>query len=367
VLLEITRHPLDFLAAVEGMRAEPSVESSDHRRTALALMNCIYESQRPEISQQVALLPNPEDVETLEGESVISFNSLKLEPTDCLSIGYFFANKQLDSVCHLDLSNCNIHDVGVELLMTELQHGKQQQEGRVFINLASSQISHNGMLSISEVLKSPASVLFGLALACSWHPLITNICQALKYLIEGLSRNTSCKELNLAGCYLKPSHIHHLVIMVTFSNLKVLGLNGHNLRGAICLLAEAVKHNKTLIGLHLVQCNVSDADLICLGKAIKTNTTLDGLGLHDNPFSSRALEKFVKTLADSKSVLQNLGVDLQKHWQLLYEDKQDKQHRFSLAAWLQYWGDYENVSKYINTLRIYANLPPNLQSRQTSN
>jgi len=104
VLLEITRHPLDFIAAVEGMHAEPSAESSDRRRTALALMNCIYESQRPEICQQVALLPNPEAIESEEGESVLSFQSLGLEPTDCLSIGYFFANKQLDNVCHLDLS-----------------------------------------------------------------------------------------------------------------------------------------------------------------------------------------------------------------------------------------------------------------------
>jgi len=353
VLLEITQQRLDFLAAIEGMHAEPSFESSDRRRTALALMNCIYESQRPEISQQVALLPIPGDVETLEGKTVyssqslglvMSFNSLKLEPTDCLSIGYFFANKQLDNVCHLDLSNCNIHDVEVKLLMTELQHGKQQQEGGLSTNLSLSQISHNGMLAISEALKSSASMLSGLILGLSWHPQITNIRQALKYLIEGLSRNTSCKELILGGCCLKTSHVYHLVIMVAFSNLKVLSLSGSNLTGAICLLAEAVKHNKTLIVLLLGHCNISDADLICLGKAIKTNTTLDGLMLHGNPFSSHALEEFVKTLANSKSVLQNLAVDLPKHWQLLYEDKQDKRYRFSLAPRIQYWGDYEKVS-----------------------
>jgi len=62
--------------------------------------------------------------------------------------------------------------------------------------------------------------------------------------------------------------------MVAFTNLKYLGLDGNNLTGAIYLLAEAVKYNKTLIELSLIQCNVSDADLICLAKAIKTNTTL---------------------------------------------------------------------------------------------
>ena len=218
-----------------------------------------------------------------------------------------------------------------------------------------------------KLFKSPASVLFGLALAFSWHPQITNICQALKYLIEGLSRNTSCEVLNLGGCCLKPSHVYHFVIMVAFSNLRTLCLCRNNLTGAICLLAEAVKHNQTLFDLNLVQCNISDADLICLGKAIKTNTTLDGLALNENPFSSHALEEFVRTLANSKSVLQYLAVDLPKHWQLLYEDKQDKQHRFSLAPRIQYWVDYENVSKYyICTLRKYAELPPNLQTRQTS-
>jgi len=232
-------------------------------------------------------------VETRKGESIVSFQCLGLEPTDCLSIGYFFANKQLDNVCCLDLKYCNIHDVEVGLLMTELQHGKQQQEGGVLINLSLSQISHYGMLSISEALKSPTSVLYGLVFACSWHPQITNIFQALKYLIEGLSRNTSCKELNLTGCCLKPSHIHHLVIMVTFSNLKILCLSRNNLKGAVCLLAEVVKHNKTLIYLQLIECNISDADLVCLGKAIKTNTTLDILVLRQNPFSSTALKRFV--------------------------------------------------------------------------
>ena len=346
VLLEVTQHPLHFTAAVEGIDAEPSDESSDRLKTVLALMNCIYESQRPVISQQVALLPNPKAVETYAGDLVVSFQSLGLEPTDCLSIGYFFANKQLDNVCHLDLSNCNIHDVEVELLMTELQHGKQQQEGGVFLHLSLSKISHNGMLSISEALKSPTSVLFGLALAGSWHPQITNICQALKYLIEGLSRNTSCKELNLAGCYLNSEHLHHLVSMIASSNLQILSLNQNNLEGMISHLAEAIKHNKTLIDLHLSQCNISDADLICLGKAIKTNTTLDGLGLHENPFSSRALEEFVKALANSKSVLKNLGVDLPKHRQLLYEDKQEKQHRFSLAPQIQYWEDFVHIYQH---------------------
>jgi len=154
--------------------------------------------------------------------------------------------------------------------------------------------------------------------------------------------------------------------MVAFSNLKVLGLKGHNLTGAVCLLAEAVKHNKTLSLLFLVQCNITDADLICLGKSIKTNTTLGGLCLYLNPFSSRALEEFVKILANSKSVLWNLGVDLPKHQRLLYEDKQNKQHRFSLAPWIQSFVNSEEMSKYNNTLRKYDNLPTNLRTRQTS-
>ena len=153
--------------------------------------------------------------------------------------------------------------------------------------------------------------------------------------------------------------------MVAFTNLKYLGLDGNNLTGAIYLLAGAVKHNKTLIGLRLVHCNISDEDLIYLGKAIKTNTTLIVLDLYGNPFSSHALEEFVKTLANSKSVLQNFGVDLPKHRRLLYEDKQDNQHRFSLAPRIL-WEDSEKVSKYFNTLRIYANLPPNLRTRKTS-
>ena len=363
VLLEITQHPLNFDANVECMHADPSNESSDHRRTALALMNSLYESQKPEISQQVALL------ETLQGESVISFQSLRLEPTDCLSIGYFFANKQLDNLCHLDLQFCNIHDVEVEMLMTELQHRKRHQKGGLFINLAMSIISHDGMLSISEALKSPESVLLGLSLYCNWDPLITNICQGLKYLIEGLSRNTSCTELNLIDCCLKPAHVYHLVLMIAFSNLKFLALNGNNLNGTICLLAEGLKHNKTLINLLLMGCNISDTDLIYLGKAIKTNTTLNGLDLRGNPISSSALEEFLKNVTDSESVLHYLGVDWPKHQRLLYENKQDKLYRFRLAPQLQYWRDdrlFERASEYHDNLRKYNKLPQNLRTRQTS-
>ena len=215
-------------------------------------------------------------METLDGseESIISFHSLKLEPTDCLSIGYFFATKQLDIVCHLDFSHCSIHDVGVELLMRELQQAKHHQEGGIFINLTWCEISHDGMKSISKVLRSPTSVIFGLGLIGCWKPQITNIHQALKHLTEGLSRNTSCKELSLHGCCIDYTHIYHLVVMVAFSTLKVLDLHSNpHLKVAIPLLAGALKYNTSLVDLHLRTCGITDKYLLCLGKALKTNTT----------------------------------------------------------------------------------------------
>jgi len=133
----------------------------------------------------------------------------------------------------------------------------------------------------------------------------------------------------------------------------------------ICLriLAEAIKYNKTLIALDLNMCNIRDAHLICLGEAIKTNTTLEALILLMNPFSSPALEKFVKTLANSRSGLQCLGVDLPKHQHLLYEDK-DKQHRFLLAPSLQYWEN--KMSEYADVLINFVLLPRDQRTRQTS-
>jgi len=133
----------------------------------------------------------------------------------------------------------------------------------------------------------------------------------------------------------------------------------------ICLriLAEVIKYNKTLIALDLNGCNIRNADLICLGEVIKTITTLVGLNLLMNPFSSPALEKFVKTLANSRSGLQRLGVDLPKHQHLLYEDK-DKQHRFLLAPRLQYWEN--KMSKYADAILNFFLLSRDQRTRQTS-
>ena len=372
ILMEVAKKPLDFRSHTHRMVQNPDSESSDSRRLLLALMNCIYESQNKELSQHVDLPANPEAMETLNGsvESIISFHSLRLEPTDCLSIGYFFASKQLDIVCHLDFSHCSIHDVGIELLMRELQQANHHQEGGVFINLTWCEVSHDGMKSISEVLRSPASAIFGLALIGCWKPQITNIRQALKYLTEGLSRNTSCKELSLHECYIDYTHIYHLVVMIAFSKLKVLDLHSNpNLKVAIPLLAGVLKYNTSLVDLHLRTCGITDKYLTCLGKALKTNSTLDGLALNDNPFSSAALEEFLEGLADhdSKSVLQNLAVDISEHFKLMYHDKSTNQYRFYKAPrCIQWWGHYELVDEYTATLINFAALPQNLRIRETS-
>ena len=370
ILMEITKTPLDFRSYTDRMTQNPDSESSDDRRLLLALMNCIYESQDKELFRHVDLPANPMAMETMDGESITSFHGLELEPTDCLSIGYFFASKQLDNVCYLDFSYCGVHDVGVELLMRELQQKQHHQEGGVLINLTMCEISHGGMKSISEVLRSPASAIFGLGLIGCWKPQITNIRQALKHLTEGLCRNISCKELSLSMCCIDYTHKHHLVLMIAFSNLQILDLQSNpNLKEAIPLLAGVLKYNKSLVDLHLSTCGITDQHLICLGKALKTNTTLDGLGLNYNPFSSAALEEFLEGLADhdSKSVLQNLAVDISKHSRLMYHDIDSNQYRFFKGPRrIQWWGHPEQEDEYVATLSKYSALPQKLRSRETS-
>ena len=195
------------------------------------------------------------------------------------------------------------------------------------------------MKSISEVLRSPTSAIFGLGLIGSWKQKITNIRQALKHLTEGLSRNTSCKELSLSMCCIDYTHKHHLVLMIAFSNLQILDLRSNpNLKEAIPLLAGVLKYNKSLVDLHLAMCGIADQHLICLGKALKANTTLDGLSLNDNPFSSAALGKFLEGLADcdSKSALKNLAVDMSKHSGLMYHDKDRNEYPFFKAPQIHY-------------------------------
>ncbi len=80
VLLEVTKQPLDMFTVLAN---RPQSVAADRRRLALALLNCIYDSQNSSLCDQVVC----PDTLNLQYKTSISFQFFGLEPTDCLSIG----------------------------------------------------------------------------------------------------------------------------------------------------------------------------------------------------------------------------------------------------------------------------------------
>ena len=102
ILLEVTEYPLDQIA-VELAMQHTLHESSDRRRLLLALLNCIYEAQKPSICKLVNPPLHPKLIRIFQerrhagimtDDSVrvtllyISFDYLGLDAVDCLSLLY---------------------------------------------------------------------------------------------------------------------------------------------------------------------------------------------------------------------------------------------------------------------------------------
>ena len=333
ILLKVTKDPLTTYAVTTSLRDSPN-ESSDRRRLTLALLNCIYESQKPSICKLV----NPPDhpttsqfTETMPSSThhllqttqhcSISFACLGLDPIDCLSIGYFIASK-----CHvskvpfvgIDVEQCCISDTEVEILVKQIRQVRTSVP-KVYLELDFNIMSHKAIKLLSDTLIN-SSVFQGIALTKCWHPDVTDIKAALKYIIEGVSRNGSLYTLILEGCFLKGAlHRYHLALLLRICKVPYISLSDNHMIGsAIPFIAEALKYNSAIQHLHLKKCFLSDYELKLLGKALQRNSTLVGLYLVGNFFSSNALTIFLKGLLGSSSRLCRLGIehqitDEQKH------------------------------------------------------
>ena len=82
---------------------------------------------------------------------------------------------------------------------------------------------------------------------------------------------------------------------MTNSSLTKLMLSGGVINESMPLIAEAVKHNKTLLSLNLDSNFAKDISIECLTEMIKENNTLKSLSLQDNHFH----EEGIKCLYDA--------------------------------------------------------------------
>ena len=229
---------------------------------------------------------------------MMSFRCLGLDAVDCLSIGYFIHKKCVVSK-HLtrvrfDLGYCYIGDTAIEILMKHIRQVPSNGPG-ICLDLAYNTMTHRAIKSISDTLIQ-TSALHTIHLTGCLHPAVTDINCALKYLIEGVSRNTSPEALDIGYCSLGPAHAYHLALLAAVCNTELLGLSLNNIRRAIPFIAEAIKHNKAVRALDLEHCHISDRELLVLGEALQQNDTLTKLSIENNPFSANALTLFRSSL-----------------------------------------------------------------------
>ena len=322
ILLEVTKQPLDRIAVQLAM-SHTLHESSDRRRLLLALFNCIYEAQKPSMCKLVnpPLHPaystmyqevgcTPDMYTQLSMSSCdISFSDLGLDAVDCLSIGYFIFNKCLVSKKPLtvDLAFCHIGDTEVEILIKNIRKVPSNKP-RVDIQLDNNTVSHGTIAALSDTLIQ-TSALRSIDLSYCLYPATTDIKSALKYLTEGVSRNTSLEMLGIGGCSLGPAHAYHLALLAAVCNTTQLNLSDNNIRSAIPFIAEAIKHNRTIDTLYLSWCYICDRELILLGEALQHNDKLQVLHIEHNLFTSSALSQFLNGLIGTYSGLWLLNID----------------------------------------------------------
>ena len=319
MLTEVAKRPLHGVAMLERLRWKSAGQSvaSDDRRLLLALLNCIYESQRHEICLKIN---PPAKLSVLNDRGFlgihISFRHLRLDPSDCVCIGHFAANVCHERSCGIDLCDCRIGDHGVQLLLEEIIY-KNPTPGPnynmlcgpypltrvqrcVELDLNLNDITHRGTRHIGRALRS-TSVITSIHLGGNWHPPVTNIGVGLKHLIEGLSTNTTCHFLSLSGTHLKPCHTHYIVLLITFcKGIKCLSFDyNHHLRNSIPLLASVLEHNNNLMSLHIRGCNIGYRQLLALAKHLQHNRSLKSLTIANNDYLVCDAVTLVKYLASS--------------------------------------------------------------------
>ena len=285
----------------------PHTESCDVRRLLLALLNCIYESQNAMNCTRV-VPPTQKFLIDFGLELLLNFNYLGLEPSDCLSLGFFIANKCVKQSLGVMLASCFIGDAGVEALMGQLLQVDPLVSSKVSLWLSGNSMSHNAIKFISIVLREN-SVLYAIYFDDCWHPSSSNLRTALQYLIEGVSRSCSLTHLSLSGCSLGPQHTYYLILMIlACRNLTLLDISSNYLLTAIPLILKALQHS-SIVDLWMDNCGIGDQELLQLGEMLETNKVLQELHICENSFSPSALTSFLKLIKSSNSKLMELTLD----------------------------------------------------------
>ena len=303
VLLKVSEMPLDRHSVLKQLK-EHDNPGLDPRRLFLTLVNSIYESRNYILYQRFQ--PPPEHFIYFEGVVKIMMLGFQLTPSHCLSLGHFLKYTSLKSVT-LNLLDCNFTDVGFPLLVKEVCSISctASQSCDIQLWIFGNPITHRAL----ECMRYGLGRIIGFRFGSLLHPGF-NAFLALKYLAEGISRSPYFTSL-VMDYTITAKHMYHLLLlMISSKSLSALYLPHNNLRGAIPILSVGLKYSKNLACLSLKYCSLEDKDLHELGNALyHCNTTLLGLTIECNDFTSDALTAFLKAIRDSKSKLCYLECD----------------------------------------------------------
>ena len=269
-------------------------KSNDARRSLLSLLNCIYESQdKALVKLYVPPLTTEESLFHACGIRCLSFVYLALYPSDCLSIGYYVrevCQVIKGSTINLDLDDCHINEVGMEVLAKELKKGTLTFDNELSLDLANNLLNtHRGIKPIKTLLSGQSNITqLGLP-GCIRPKSIQRT--FLKCVVEGLD-NSTLQTITIGHCGITFIHVHYLVLLLTTNNcLEGLNLSQSDLGKAIPLFSKVLRFSHRLLVLDLIDCNIDDHGLNCLTKAAVEHPSLRQLELCFNPLTSAGVRE----------------------------------------------------------------------------
>ena len=187
-------------------------ETINPQQKALALLNCIFESQNELLlkESETDLPLNKRVHEGVDGVykaaglqkhaqqplHSLSLHFLALSPLDCLSLGYYINGKSTSMsnspVMSFDLAGCSIDHIGMQLLFVEMKKQITHRTNvRVQLMLHDNKFSQDSVFLLKELVRGQSNVE-NLGLCNCFDPSIVTLSYVLKCLVEGLSDNSSC-------------------------------------------------------------------------------------------------------------------------------------------------------------------------------
>ena len=276
--------------------------NSDPRRHLLCLMNALYESQNPGLFSKVKLSALTSNCRNALLEKVkffknkrprqadITFSIMYLNPTDCLSLGYFVrhaSNQDKPIAVYLNLSVALLTVTEIKALAQELSKPAQSHNVSLDIRCIPDATRNSSLHAISTMFNAK-SCLEGLNIDMV---NVEDIQLAMKYIVEACARS-HCRHLGVGYC--PSSVIHHFLLLLTCEQMESLNLYGlfFNLE-VMMLFSEAMKYSKLKM-LELHSCGINDETLMVLGDAVCHKLyPLVSLDIEQNSYTDNGLARFI--------------------------------------------------------------------------